>query len=139
MINPLAQVPFPVIGPAGLVAPIRRSKRGRKEYLERLTDHYCDKFANEQDRVTPNRRITNVLKEIWDTSERCELIMVFEETGPTNFVSIETLTRHPIPPDIHRIRVWYYERVALLLGLQLFDFKGKKVYESAHRWPFEHR
>ena len=81
---------------------------------------YNDKQTDQQLKETPNRRITNVLKEIWDTPNVCEFGMVFEETGPTNTSSKYPLTPHPVSPEIEKIRMWYDPKLVLLTGLQLF-------------------
>ena len=61
--------------------------------------------------------MSNYLKEIWDNKDYIEFNFSFTESGPTNTVSYWPLTPHSIPPDIHRIRMWYPPNDSALEGL----------------------
>ena len=81
--------------------------KGERKLVWRVTAHYDSKFANQQDREVAHLSYFNILKEIRDTDKGIEFCFVFSLTGPTNTVSKEPLTAHPINPDIQTIRMWY--------------------------------
>ncbi len=88
----IAIVPEPVLAPVPdlfLAIPQRQAY-----YLERVTVHYNERYANDQDRQLPaERRMSNYLMQICDTHDLYEFNFVFGESGPTN-----TVTRYPLKP-----------------------------------------
>ena len=102
-----------------------------KTELIRISDLYCTDFKEDLS-YPPIPFYNNYLVGIFDTPTDWAFNFAFVQ-GKSSNKCYEKLTFKQIKGEIRKIILFYNKTTAQLTGIQLFDFDGEKLYQSAEQ------